>query len=75
MDLFNSLSDDQVALLGCGCALVVSGTVLWISYFLGRHETRPATDQRAGRPCLRLADCPSGRAPSGAEPQTRRKAA
>lgn len=75
MDIFNSLSDDQVALLGCACALVISGTVMWISYFLGRRGTRPGTDQRAGQPCLRLADCSPGRGRSGKGSQTRRKAA
>ena len=36
MELFSTLSDDQIALLGCATALVTTGTLMCLSYFLGR---------------------------------------
>jgi hypothetical protein len=36
MELFSTLSDDQIALLGCATALVATGTLMSLSYFLGR---------------------------------------
>jgi hypothetical protein len=35
MELFSNLSDDQIALLGCATALVTTGTVMCLSYFIG----------------------------------------
>lgn len=37
MDLFNGLSSDQTAMLGCAAALLVSGTVMSLSYYVGRY--------------------------------------
>jgi hypothetical protein len=40
MELFSNLSDDQVALLGCAAALVTSGSIMCLSYFIGRGRTQ-----------------------------------
>ena len=37
MQFFENLSDDQLALLGCGAALLVSGTLMSLSYYFGRN--------------------------------------
>jgi|HubBroStandDraft_6_1064221.scaffolds.fasta_scaffold10924_4 hypothetical protein len=55
MELFSNLSDDQIALLGCATALVTTGTVMCLSYFIGRGRmqssrvitTAPATSDLA----------------------------
>jgi len=36
MDILQSLSDDQTALLGCFAALTAAGLVMFLSYYLGR---------------------------------------
>jgi hypothetical protein len=46
MELFHNLSDDQIALLGCAAALVTTGSIMCLSYFIGRGRTQgsqPAT--------------------------------
>lgn len=35
MDLFSNLTDDQLALLGCFAAILVSATVMSLSYYIG----------------------------------------
>ncbi len=42
MDFLNGLSDDQTALIGCAAALLVSGTIMSLSYYVGRffHKTQ-----------------------------------
>jgi hypothetical protein len=40
MELFSNLSDDQVALLGCAAALVTTGTIMCLSYFIGRGRVQ-----------------------------------
>jgi len=35
MELLNTLSDDQLALLGCFAAIVVSATIMSLSYYVG----------------------------------------
>lgn len=43
MELLNTLSDDQLALLGCFAAIVVSATVMSLSYYVGpARKTAPA---------------------------------
>lgn len=34
-DLFQAASDDQLALMGCAGAILVSGFLMYVSYFLG----------------------------------------
>lgn len=46
MELLNQLSDDQLALLGCFAAIVVSATIMSLSYYVGpasRTATAPRT--------------------------------
>ncbi len=50
MQLAATFSDDQIALLGCAAALVTTGTLMSLSYFLGRafrqneeHRPTPGT--------------------------------
>jgi hypothetical protein len=47
MELFSNLSDDQIALLGCAVALVTTGSIMCLSYFIGR--SRPQGSQVATR--------------------------
>lgn len=35
MELFSNLTDDQLALLGCFAAIVVSATIMSLSYYIG----------------------------------------
>lgn len=35
MELLNTLSDDQLALLGCFAAIVVSASIMSLSYYVG----------------------------------------
>ena len=59
MEFFTNLTDDQFALIGCFIALAVSGTLMSLSYFVGRHRvgrhrtvprTKEATGQQRKRP-------------------------
>jgi hypothetical protein len=36
MELFQTLNDDQTAMIGCAAALFVSGTLMSLSYYVGR---------------------------------------
>ncbi|MCA9076444.1 MAG: hypothetical protein KDA93_15555 [Planctomycetaceae bacterium] len=36
MELFQNLSDDQTALIGCFAALVASGLLMSVSYYVGQ---------------------------------------
>ena len=42
MDFFSTLGDDEIALLGCVGALLVCGTLMSVSYFIGQ-KLNPAT--------------------------------
>jgi hypothetical protein len=46
IELWKSLSDDQVALVGCAAALIVTGTMMSLSYYIGRG--RIASGKRIG---------------------------
>jgi hypothetical protein len=39
VEIFRSLSDDQIALVGCAAALTVAGTIMSLSYYIGRART------------------------------------
>lgn len=44
MDILNNLSDDQLALLGCMAALLVSATIMCLSYYVGpARNAKPVT--------------------------------
>lgn len=36
MDLVNNASDDQIAAIGCALAFVVSGGLMYVSFFVGQ---------------------------------------
>lgn len=46
MQIFSQLTDDQFALLGCAVALIVTGTMMSLSYYIGqsrRQQDRQTT--------------------------------
>ena len=43
-EIVNTLSDDQIALIGCFVALVVSGTVMSLSYYVGRGQRSESSE-------------------------------
>jgi hypothetical protein len=43
-EIVNTLTDDQVALIGCFVSLVVSGTVMTLSYYVGRGRRSESSD-------------------------------
>lgn len=47
MELVNNASDDQIALVGCAAALLFSGGLMYVSFFLGRHEQNEETPSRS----------------------------
>lgn len=50
MDVLTSLSDDQLALLGCGAAFFLFGGLMSLSYYVGRGARESAKSTvRAGR--------------------------
>lgn len=49
MEIFRNLTDDQLALLGCAAALVLSGTVMALSYFIGRARRHSGSQTGRGR--------------------------
>ena len=44
MDFFSSLGDDELALLGCTGALLLCGTLMSLSYFIGK-KLNPTADE------------------------------
>jgi hypothetical protein len=51
IELWKSLSDDQIALLGCAAALIVTGTMMSLSYYIGRARIA-AAGQKSGEPVI-----------------------
>lgn len=47
MDLFSNPSDDQVALMGCAAALLFSGGLMYVSFFVGRMRQTENTKARS----------------------------
>jgi len=45
MDLFQNASDDQIALAGCLAALLFSGGLMYLSFFVGRLRQQPSESQ------------------------------
>jgi len=41
-ELWKSLSDDQIALVGCAAALLLMGTIMSLSYYIGRGRVSSA---------------------------------
>lgn len=48
MEIFQNASDDQIALMGCAAALLFSGGLMYVSYFVG--QGRQSRDHEAGFP-------------------------
>ena len=46
MDLLSNLSDDQLALLGCGFALFVSAGLMYFSFFLGPMRNQEQSNEQ-----------------------------
>jgi hypothetical protein len=47
IELLKTLSDDQIALVGCAAALCVAGTIMSLSYYIGRGRIA-AAGRRSG---------------------------
>jgi len=47
MELFTNAADDQIALMGCAAALLFSGGLMYISFFVGRHGQNEETTSRS----------------------------
>jgi hypothetical protein len=48
LELVKTFSDDQIALLGCAAALSVAGTIMSLSYYIGRGRI-VSTAQQPGK--------------------------
>jgi hypothetical protein len=75
IELWKSLSDDQMALVGCAAALIITGTMMSLSYYIGRGRMTPA-DHKASGPLVIDSQAPQVLpAASRAVPANRRDAA
>jgi hypothetical protein len=45
LELWKSLSDDQIALVGCAAALLLMGTIMSLSYYIGRGRVSSASQK------------------------------
>ena len=61
LELLKSLSDDQIALVGCATALLMMGTIMSLSYYIGRGRMS-AADQKARK--SEACDSTTGRSPA-----------
>ena len=50
VEIFRSLSDDQIALVGCAAALMIAGTIMSLSYYIGRGRNVVAGQTRSTAP-------------------------
>jgi hypothetical protein len=50
-EIFKTLSDDQIALVGCAAALTVAGTIMSLSYYIGRGRMTGA-GQKISQPLV-----------------------
>jgi hypothetical protein len=50
VEILKSLSDDQIALVGCAAALMIAGTIMSLSYYIGRARTVVAGQSRSTAP-------------------------
>jgi hypothetical protein len=50
-EIFKTLSDDQIALVGCAAALTVAGTIMSLSYYIGRGRMTGA-GQKTSQPLV-----------------------
>ena len=47
MELLTNAADDQIALMGCAAALLFSGGLMYISFFVGRYGQNKETTSRS----------------------------
>ena len=45
-EMMKTLSDDQIALVGCAVALSVAGTIMSLSYYIGRGRMSGAGQKK-----------------------------
>ncbi len=65
IQLLQSASDDQIALMGCAAAILVSGFMMYVSYFFGpiaRQERQEAMQRLIEQRQKLLADLPREKA-------------
>jgi hypothetical protein len=55
MNLLSTLNDDQIALLGCAGALLATGSLMSLSYFLGRWRLQVPAMAKTGAVARRSA--------------------
>jgi hypothetical protein len=72
MEILSNLSDDQIALLGCATALVITGSLMCVSYFIGRGQTQHAGSKA---PLTAVAQRPEAAIAGAAEDAEHRSAA
>ena len=49
MQTITTLTDDQVALIGCAVALLVTGTIMSLSFYLGKGRKQEDVTMNAER--------------------------
>ena len=75
MDLMNGLNADQTAMLGCAAALLVSGTVMSLSYYVGRYLHRREQSPEPTEPhTLKMPEPKTAAIQTASEPALRRAA-
>jgi hypothetical protein len=72
LELLKSLSDDQIALVGCATALLLMGTIMSLSHYIGRGRVSSA-DAMARKSVA--FDSKTGRSPATSPAVSRRDAA
>lgn len=73
-EIVNGLTDDQIALIGCGIALIVSGTIMSLSYYIGRGSRSEASQlDRLQGDVIPLIKHPATAETANQQPQTVRR--
>lgn len=73
-EIVNGLTDDQIALIGCGIALIVSGTIMSLSYYIGRGSRSEASQlDRLQGDVIPLIKLPATAETANQQPQTARR--
>lgn len=75
MNLFEGMTDDQTALVGCVFALFVCGTIMSLSYYIGQFFNRDLNSDRDTRRAINLQDVRSSAPTAPSEDRVHEKAA
>ena len=59
MEFLSTLSNDEIALLGCAIALLSTGTLMCLSYYIGRMRTSEARVSASSSQIPALAKAPA----------------